>query len=190
MEKLSADFIDPRLMHNIPITAIVDGEYCITEYQRLKFKNRVYPDKTIGVVRIINGFFYFVSDVEIEEEKKRVEKAVKSQFECEIQEREHRDAVSRKFNMSLNIPVKWRPEIRRVLSGLTENSMGDGMNKRTVTHVFLLEPFSGGRLNRKEGSFLCSKDSGSFSDHIMLYEDSDLKVSCKKCIELCHKHFK
>ena len=44
------------------------------------------------------------------------------------------------FNESLNIPSTWRPGMKDVLSGLSENSFGSGRSKATVTHIELLEP--------------------------------------------------
>lgn len=63
-------------------------------------------------------------------------------------EHEHRAALERRaqdaeaFNASLLIPVSWRPGMKDVLSGLSEGSMGDGANRRTVVHVLLQADFT------------------------------------------------
>lgn len=39
------------------------------------------------------------------------------------------------------LPFKYDIAIKPVLSGLSENSWGDGTNRRTVEHIILLEDF-------------------------------------------------
>ena len=49
------------------------------------------------------------------------------------------------------------PGKKDVISGLTENSWGDGQKANTVYHVYLKEPLHDGRLYRSAGDFLCSR---------------------------------
>lgn len=78
-----------------------------------------------------------------------------------------------------NLPFKWKAQIKEVLSGLSENSNGDGWKKNTVIHVQLLEDFKRGRLTRNKGDYLCSPkkvpnwgDGGNYTE-----------VTCKSCLK-------
>lgn len=96
-------------------------------------------------------------------------------------------------NAAIVLPVRWEPAIKPVISGLSESSAGNGANRRTVTHIRLINPLAHGRLRRNAGDLLCSAngDNGSFADLEAgdLRTDGDghvypAKVTCKKCLQI------
>jgi hypothetical protein len=56
-------------------------------------------------------------------------------------------------NARLYLPVRWTSGFKSVISGLTENSSGNGINRRTVIHVLLLEDIRDGRWSEMKGIF-------------------------------------
>ncbi|SHE65743.1 hypothetical protein SAMN05444392_102254 [Seinonella peptonophila] len=111
----------------------------------------------------------------------------------EKKESEHKQRA-KEFNESLNIPVNWRPDIKMVMSGLSENSMGNGMNRRSVYHVLLLDDLKDGRLKRSSPSFLCTSKNGSNGNkNWNIYEEDydrwtmEHKVTCKQCIKIAKR---
>lgn len=141
-------------------------------------------------------FFYYMTKeekgkLEQQKEKERIKKREKENKHLD-QMREEAEA----FNLSLGIPIDWVSEIKPVLSGLTENSNGDGAYKKSVYHVLLKENIEEGRFKRKAGDFLCTtatQHNGHFSDLRDKEEgcyglDSKdkrykRKVTCKSCIK-------
>lgn len=104
------------------------------------------------------------------------------------------EAEALRVNAALNIPVTWRPEIKVVLSGLSENSRMDGANRRTVMHVRLLEPLDSGPLHRAKGDYLCTAaagSNGSWAELAEAWDDQPLHhtapVSCKACLKLARR---
>lgn len=103
-------------------------------------------------------------------------------------------AEAEAFNAKLQLPVDWRVGIKDVLSGLSEHSMGDGRNRRTVIHIQLEEPLVSGRIRREKGDFLCTpalSDNGKQWSGNPTVSSSDgsgnpyaPEVSCKGCLRL------
>jgi hypothetical protein len=100
------------------------------------------------------------------------------------------------FNSSLQIPVKWVPGVKDVLSGLSANSWGDGRSRATVEHVFLLEDLHVGRLKRSEHDFLCGNSNARWGagwrEPIEEFQDGDgnlyqPKVTCKTCLAIAER---
>lgn len=97
-------------------------------------------------------------------------------------------------NKALNIPANWRPEIKVVLSGLSENSRQDGANSRTVMHVRLLEPLADGKLTRRAGDYLCTApggSNGSWSELADAWDDlpphRTSPVTCRACLKIARR---
>lgn len=108
-----------------------------------------------------------------------------------LREQEHRAALERKaqeaeaFNHSLLIPVPWQPGMKDVLSGLTEGSIGDGRNSRTVVHVLLHADLTAGRLKRQAGDFLCTSTAGGNGKRWSCDASSGrAAVTCQACLRL------
>lgn len=91
------------------------------------------------------------------------------------------------------IPFKFSIQIKEVLSGLGLNSMGNGTNRRTVYHVFVMEEFNSGGLVRKKGSFLCSsvksKTGGNWSGSLgnEYASPKDTVITCKACLRIMER---
>lgn len=88
------------------------------------------------------------------------------------------------------LPFAWKTNIKQVISGLTENSNGNGSNKRTVMHIVLDEDFKKGRLKRHKDDYLCSdkKTSNWSAPNSSLTRDSFKEaVTCKACLSIANR---
>jgi hypothetical protein len=128
------------------------------------------------------------SEVEVYEEAYRKEYAEYEESERVRLNQMRDEAIA--FNAQIKLPVAWVPGIKDVLSGLSQNSMGNGRNRKTVEHVLLQADLNLPRLKRKKGDFLCTTDRGKrWSDQVEeWFVDGDNQpyhpaVTCKSCIE-------
>jgi hypothetical protein len=147
-----------------------------------------------------SGFFVCATLDEIEREAQARRDAEAAEAEQRRQKLDARRADAEAFNARIALPVKWDVGIKDVLSGLSENSWGDGRSKATVEHIYLLEPLEAGRLTRKEGDFLCTSASstngkrwaGQIAERCHDGEGNPYqpKVSCKACITLAQRWMK
>lgn len=157
---------------------------------------RPSPGASVQVWINHQGWFVCATDADLDAE------AAESLKRSEAADREHRELLNAKraeaevFNARIRLPVKWKPGMKDVLSGLTESSMGTGRNRSTVEHIYLLEPLVAGRLARDAGDFLCTSASGSngkrWSSEVTEAIDGDghrysPKVTCKACLTLAHR---
>lgn len=155
------------------------------------------PGSTIHVWLNMEGFFVGATAEELQrvaDERRATEDAEKER------QRTNRNAMraeAEAFNATICLPVKWDVGIKDVLSGLTENSFGNGRNKATVEHIYLLEPLAQGRITRSKGDFLCTASGGSngkrwssvivehcFDGEGKAYQP---KVTCKRCLDLAKR---
>ncbi len=143
-----------------------------------------------------SGFFVCATTAEIERDaaERRERQAAE-----EAQHRARLDAQreeAKAFNARIALPVHWDVGIKDVLSGLSENSWGDGRSKATVEHIYLLEDFEAGRIKRRKGDFLCTSANGSngkrWSTTVERAHDGSgapyqPKVTCKACLKLAER---
>lgn len=147
-----------------------------------------------------SGFFVCATLEEIEREAQARRNAEAAEAERRRQKLNALRADAEAFNARIALPVKWDVGIKDVLSGLSENSWGDGRSKATVEHIYLLEPLEAGRLTRKEGDFLCTSSSGTngkrwSSKIVERCHDGEgtpyqPKVTCKACLALAQRWMK
>jgi hypothetical protein len=147
-----------------------------------------------------SGFFVCASLEEIERQAQAQREAEAAAAERRRQQRNAMRADAEAFNARIALPVKWDVGVKDVLSGLSENSWGDGRSKATVEHIYLLEPLEAGRLTRKEGDFLCTSASGTngkrWSSKIVerCHDGENMpyqpKVTCKACLALTQRWMK
>ncbi len=144
----------------------------------------------------IAAYFYCHTKADVKaSEEQRVIRRQEQQQSYEARLNQYRDEANA-FNATLALPFSWKAGFKAVLSGLTEKSSGNGINRATVMHVELTEDFKQGRLDRKAGDFLCSKDKG------MEYVDSEAtafdgegkayqpKITCKACLKRAEKYLR
>lgn len=147
-----------------------------------------------------SGFFVCATLEEIKREAQARRNAEAAEAERRRQKLNALRADAEAFNARIALPVKWDVGIKDVLSGLSENSWGDGRSKATVEHIYLLEPLEAGRLTRKEGDFLCTSSSGTngkrwSSKIVERCHDGEgtpyqPKVTCKACLALAQRWMK
>lgn len=147
-----------------------------------------------------SGFFVCATLDEIERDAQARRDAEAAEAERRRQKLNAMRADAEALNARIALPVKWDVGIKDVLSGLSENSWGDGRSKATVEHIYLLEPLEAGRLARKEGDFLCTAASGTngkrwSSKLVERCHDGEgtpyqPKVTCKACLALAQRWIK
>ena len=179
--------VSPYVWNALPLEAVVQDGTVSIRSQVFDFESSPYPNGTkILVSRGRN--IYCESLTEIEAEKVRQEqkrqKAHAERQEALVIEKQKNDAL----NESLNVPVKWSPEIKHCLSGLnSDRGRGDGCRKNTKVHIYLRESL-GGRLARSQNSFLCAPSKGAhFNELIGDSSDSDHAVSCPQCLKIAER---
>lgn len=124
----------------------------------------------------------------LEELRFQEEKRVRQQQET--REREQiRTQPARAFNASLCVPVRWQPNYKIVLSGLSARGAGNGQNRATVYHIQLLEDLDDSRLHRKASELLCSTNTGSYG---MPKSDEErtgttYQVTCQTCLRMAQR---
>ena len=181
------------------IEVVGDSGNCVQKCSIKETTTEIFEGMEIQV-RLVNGFARGFTKEECEQEKIEREKKLeeyRKKKEAEEQ-KELEDSISRKedckkFYKNLSIGVKVTPIYRVVMSGLTENSMGNGVYKNTVTHLRVEEDLTDGkRFNRSAGEILCkSKRNGKKSlwdeESISVCLDGEEyknKVTCKSCLKI------
>lgn len=158
-----------------------------------------YTDEKVFVYYPNTGHLTFSTEKEVLEKKRKEENDKRKwaeQREAERLEREHiRKLNIEEFYDTYDIPFKFSPQIKIVLSGLSERSDGTGTKKNTVYHLFLHQPYKEGRLKREGETFLCTpNDSGNFSDFIHTHnEEERLRnkehaiINCSSCLKIMER---
>lgn len=109
--------------------------------------------------------------------------------------KQQRREIIASFYESYEIPFRFSPQIKIVLSGLSEHSWGDGTRKNTVHHLYVHETFQDGRLKRNANSYLCSpNEAGKFHDFILDDREDDMlqnkennTITCSNCLKLMER---
>lgn len=171
-----------------------------TEIQNLTLLEGVLPP--VGTKIIITPGKYNLSAQTAEdarEEKKRFEKEKDEKRRLkDEQEKETEKKIRRKTeiaNSKLFIPVKWTSGFKSVLSGLTAHGWGNGVNRRSVVHVLLLNDIKEGSFKRSKGSFLCTAPNGTDGKGWVDLErkSSDREgeyiseITCKACLKVAER---
>ena len=155
--------------------------------QGAQLKQESLPDGTVVEAWCdANGFYVcaLAEEYDREQAERAARQAAKDlEYANRLKAREEQALA---FNATLAVPVKWSPGIKDVLSGLSENSWGDGMNKRTVHHVLLEEPIREGKFKRNAGDFLCTAPSGTNGRNWAAQPatGAGCQVTCKACLKL------
>ncbi|AGA59987.1 hypothetical protein Theco_3983 (plasmid) [Thermobacillus composti KWC4] len=183
------EFLDPRvfnaLRHGDKHESIAeDAKTVILQGVRFTVPSPIFVPGEIVYVRL-RRFFEFMRKedwdcAEALRAKEAADRAIREKAEYERRREENR-----KFNLSFGFPARFTIGQKSVRSGLLENSWGDGRNKRSVYHVVLEETISIGKLYRKSGDFLCTRDPG-WLKHVDRLEDG--RVNCKACLQILNRY--
>ena len=178
--------------------AIASGDgVVIVEGETLQLgADRPAPGSPLKVWLDGSGFFVCatVDEMERSAQARRDRAAAETAALNAALDKRRDDALA--FNARFALPVAWDVGVKDVLSGLSETSWGDGRNKATVEHIYLLDALSGGRIIRQAGDFLCTSKSGSngmrYSTVVTRSCDSTGKeyaprVTCKACLRLAER---
>lgn len=189
MKRLSVNAIavSPLTFNALPIEAIVENGAITLNRQTFAFENGdAYPEGTKVLVQIGRGICC-QSIAEIEQEKDdREKRRVEAQLEAQSQELE-RASVAKAFNDALGVPVGWSPEVKHVLSGLSDVGWGDGRRKNTKVHIYLRESLEG-QLKRSANSFLCTPSTGAhYNEHIDRGNSHQEAVTCPHCLKIAKR---
>lgn len=177
-------FIDPfwfnKMKNGIHYATIEHANQIFISGEPLSIINGALEQGTAVVVRFTDGNFECTTRAEYENRIK---------VNHEVNNRVKRENEDINYNAELNIPVSWIPEIKHVISGLTENSACNGQYKKTVYHIMLLDSLSDGRLKRNAGDFLCTSKSGTNGSFYELRDSIRYKhkITCKACLRIAKK---
>lgn len=197
-------FLDPRLMNirQQEATVVNSSSVCIDDQVfRLADPSEIAlcPSQKV-FISLLQHFYLETEEEQKEKQRQAEERRQEEREECRILLNKRREEAEA-FNAQLHIPVKWVSGYKSVLSGLTENSWGDGRNKATVNHILLQEDLENGKIHRKEGDFLCSSSKyqngklwtvGSSKTPISLAYDGEgneyqTKITCKSCLQIAKR---
>jgi len=183
--------VEPALVRLLKFDCVVssDGKSIIKVERKITYKLKVKLKAGTELVatNTDSGIrFYLKSDyVEYEAaQMKAVDDRNAAKDLDDKQQSLNLEAEARTFNDVLNIPVEWSTASKIVLSGLSSNGNGDGVNKRSVNHIHLHDKLINGRLKRDAGDLLCTANHGSFD---LTATNAASKVTCTKCLELAKR---
>ncbi len=193
-----SSFVSPFLFNNCPASCVVadDGRSILYKESGKKTDYELVEQQPVGTGITLNVSRYNIDatltadelSYKAQRQQEQLELAKHQQLEDE-QRSKQRKREAAAFNESLNIPFRWTPDIKVVFSGLTANGGGDGMNRRSVYHVRVLESFHDGRFVREKGDFLCGKDKSALQDYTTPDESEkeSRKITCKQCIKAAER---
>lgn len=128
-----------------------------------------------------------------QEKQKELQKVKQDKYSISREyEARRKDIEKYEFWEQYDIPFKFVADVKPVLSGLTERSMGNGCNRATVYHIRLREDISQGRLKRKDDEYLCSQQTGNAYYNNSSVDINELQdvVTCKQCLKMIEKYKK
>lgn len=196
--KYLSSFVSPFLMKNRPVCCIVGENGTTIHYKESGRKTdyELVEPRSQGTEITLDVSRYSI-DATLTSDENRYQAELQRERKLRIERQRQEDEQRRiqkereafEFNHSLNLPFRWTPDIKVVLSGLSANSAGDGMNRRSVLHVRVLEQFKDGRFVRDTGDFLCGKDNSVYQDFSAPNESdkNTRKVTCKQCIKAAER---
>lgn len=196
--RVAAQFISPLWLNSLPSeeSTTVEADGAITLHgqdMRTIGHNPFTPGERV-TIRVRRPYITAYDADALAAEESRQAHALQAARDQEEVAREARAAAAVKGNTDLRVPVAWRPEIKVVLSGLSENSRLNGANSRTVMHVRLLEPLTSARITRRAGDYLCTTPGGTNGAWIELAEawddvqpDFTQPVTCKACLTITRR---
>lgn len=193
-------FIDPMWLNKVKgkheVTVNIDGTITLLG-ETLRFNETCPFEPDTKVVICFDRNFYAYSVKEWRETQLHNEAKRRNDQATEQLRRKQTRIEAETFNAKIKLPVKWATGIKDVLSGLSEKSYGNGRNRKTVEHIYLLDTLKTGRLIREAGDFLCSvnqnKNGKRWSSQIEEYsidgegDKHSSKVTCKQCLKIARK---
>lgn len=196
--KSLSPFMDPLFMNTAPAVFSVgeDGVSICYPSGNKKTKYQLITPLPAGT-RVRLEVFRSGVAATLQSEVDELQKNLKNEREAKAKvlknalERASQEAVraAAEFNATLNIPFIWCTDIKVVMSGMQAGSNGNGVNRRSVQHVRVLEDYSEGRFKRKKGDFLCGPDHSvhqGYTDHAWTAEAKS-QVTCKQCINVAKR---
>jgi hypothetical protein len=192
-ELVAPQFLDPRWMSFFrggPQSGVVTEAGAVTvQGQELPFKEGAHGLPPGTPVKVWVDFHFVcasAADIEAREQDRKARAEQETIRHREELARMHAEGLA--FNRTLRIPVKWHPDIKDVLSGLSETSDGSGRNRATVLHIRLREDLHDGRLHRSAGDMLCTSKSQNNGRNWYghAYQESG-RVTCTRCLALAKK---
>lgn len=190
---VAPQFLDPRWMNQFRggrLAGVVnDAGVVVVQGQELPLKDGkevLAPGTHVQVW--VDFHFVCATSADIQAQEVARKALAEQQARQHKADLERRHAEDLAFNRSLKLPVKWHPDIKDVLSGLSEKSDGSGRNRATVLHIRLREDLQDGRLRRSAGDMLCTSNSKNNGRqwYGQPYEESG-RVTCVRCLALAKK---
>lgn len=184
-----------------PVDGEVISESAVkTDIEALQLLEGELPPVGAKVI-IMPGQYNLTGKTEDEVQKEK-EELIKNRDEARKKREEDRKANEKRVrlkaesvNANICVPVEWTSGFKAVLSGLTQNGWGNGINRRSVMHVLLKEDIQEGAFKRSAGSFLCTTKGGNDG---MMYADLEhlscddegqyvSEITCKTCLKIAER---
>jgi hypothetical protein len=151
---------EPELPDDQPLVARLQAGEVLTGKVRVEDRNILAFTQGQSVIR-----FRTHEDLKIQARIKRREYLDHEAFGTYLMRFASYSAVRKRQFAALTFMadvagLRWSTAQKNVVSGLSERSNGDGMNRATVTHLVTLDDISKGRLHRKADDLLCGKNDG------------------------------
>lgn len=202
----TSGFLSPLHFNSLRYGGTIEGVFIengIIEAKGEHYRVIHQPDFRIDepvVIFLANAYDLAFETAREREDRERIKlaeqvrKRVVEKVVSEAKEKARKERIA-SFYAAYSIPFLFSPQIKIVLSGLTENSMGNGTKKNTVHHLYVLESFKDGRLIREAHSYLCSpKNAGNFHSFILDDKEEDMKknienaeIDCHSCLKLMER---
>jgi hypothetical protein len=196
--RVTTQFVSPLWLNSLPseeaTTVEVDGTIMFRgQPMRTRGDNPFAPGERI-TIRVRQPHITAYAAAALEAEETQQAQAFQIARDKERAAASARAAAAVQSNTDLRVPVTWRPEIKVVLSGLSENSRLNGANSRTVMHVRLLEALADGGITRRSGDYLCTTPgvgNGSWVELAEAWDDTPpdftRPVTCKACLKIARR---
>ncbi|WP_318515669.1 hypothetical protein [Photobacterium leiognathi] len=186
--KNTTAFINPFVINSLPCTVFV-GEDGVTlsDDRGLNFGVALLSPLVAGTgvhMRLENRKFKLYLASEYQNQLTEIATKREQEKRETIERLEQLRKSNLMFNQALNLPFQWKIDIKVRMSGLSENSWGDGQSRSTVYHIRVMEQFTEGRLKRNIGDFLCGKDHSKHQGYTDGYDLDHDKVSCAACLKI------
>lgn len=183
-------FIHPAVIRNLPQKITIENERYITIFDQ-KFTPLNGETLEIGKQLFVQNGRFNMQASYVDEIKAYNEAKAERIKEKAEQKRIQKEKEIKEFWNQYDIPFDFSVEVKEVLSGLSENSMGNGLKKNSKHHIFVKEDIEFGRLKRHANSYLCSPSKaysgGDWSGTLGNGRNGKHIITCKNCLTKIEK---
>lgn len=145
----------------------------------------ISPGTRVSITRR-KGYEYCRPLAERNREQREQERRQDKKVRARARAKDWRRNRAAEFWDCYEIPFEYDVAIKGRRSGLQRGSWGDGKASNTVYHLFVQEPFSEGRLQRANNTYLCDDEANHRFEKERQHDSEDSpflpKVTCVECL--------